>query len=350
MEIQKLLEPVSETSFAGENLEYDPLYVKLAELASGVPASEMGGVVVAGRDPDWRGLRRSALEIWQNTRDLRVAAYLTVACTVLEGLSGLRDGLKIIDDLIANHWDDFYPQLDPGDDNDPTERINILAMLSPSAGAYNDPIMFTAKLRDLTLVENHGATLRDAMMVTGAIDADETAPASAVFHAEMMTVPVDVMTEKLTLTKEIQRLVAHIADIMNERMASRGYIEFETLGKELRHFERFYAEFAHRETPGDTPADGPDGELRQMPSVAPTYSGMNINACKPTNRNEALMLLRKAAEYFRQSEPTSPVPFLVGRALRMADMNFIDLLGEIDSNALDRGREQLGVPKPQDEY
>ena len=30
-------------------------------------------------------------------------------------------------------------------------------------------------------------------------------------------------------------------------------------------------------------------------------------------------------------------------ALKMANMNFMDLLGEIDQNALDRGREQFGV-------
>ncbi|MCR5084844.1 MAG: hypothetical protein K6A65_05015, partial [Succinivibrionaceae bacterium] len=73
----------------------------------------------------------------------------------------------------------------------------------------------------------------------------------------------------------------------------------------------------------------------------------SLDAYAPTTRSEALLLLRKAADYFQKAEPTSPVPFLIKRAVRMAEMNFIELLGEIDQNALDRGREQLGVPRPE---
>ena len=57
----------------------------------------------------------------------------------------------------------------------------------------------------------------------------------------------------------------------------------------------------------------------------------------------SLLLLKKSAEYFQVAEPTSPIPFFINRSLKMANMNFMDLLGEIDQNALDRGREQFGV-------
>ncbi|MGN0915480.1 MAG: hypothetical protein ACI4NE_03900, partial [Succinivibrio sp.] len=46
---------------------------------------------------------------------------------------------------------------------------------------------------------------------------------------------------------------------------------------------------------------------------------------------------------FKNTEPTSPVPYLIDRAIRMANMNFMELLAEKDQNAVDRGREQLGV-------
>lgn len=79
----------------------------------------------------------------------------------------------------------------------------------------------------------------------------------------------------------------------------------------------------------------------QDPLLAP--QAFNLESYKVKNRNDALLLLKKSAEYFQVAEPTSPVPFLINRALKMANMNFMDLLGEIDQNALDRGREQFGV-------
>ena len=66
---------------------------------------------------------------------------------------------------------------------------------------------------------------------------------------------------------------------------------------------------------------------------------------KARNRSEALLLLRKGCEYFQTAEPTSPVPFLVNRALRMAEMNFMDLLSEIAPDSVDRGRDILGIKR-----
>ncbi|MDR0997515.1 MAG: hypothetical protein LBL70_00475, partial [Treponema sp.] len=58
---------------------------------------------------------------------------------------------------------------------------------------------------------------------------------------------------------------------------------------------------------------------------------------------DALLLLRKSAEYFQKSEPNSPIPLLVNRALRFSEMNFIELLEDIVPDALLRGKEILGI-------
>ena len=55
--------------------------------------------------------------------------------------------------------------------------------------------------------------------------------------------------------------------------------------------------------------------------------------------------MKKSADYFREVEPTNPVPYLLDRVLRIAEMNFIDILRDIDPGAVDRIKEQLGLPR-----
>ena len=61
-------------------------------------------------------------------------------------------------------------------------------------------------------------------------------------------------------------------------------------------------------------------------------------------------MVKKSAEYFRKAEPSSPLPYLLDRVLKMSDMNFIEILTEIDKGALEKVREQLGVPEQNQEY
>jgi type VI secretion system protein ImpA len=70
---------------AGQNLEYDPLYMEMDSLAVAVPDSFMGESKIEGRGPEWKKLSKNCLELWAKTRDLRVAVYFVIAETFLEG-------------------------------------------------------------------------------------------------------------------------------------------------------------------------------------------------------------------------------------------------------------------------
>lgn len=362
LDTNSLLAPCSADAPCGVNCEYDPLYLELETLALGTPETVMGDNVIPGDDPDWRGLRKNCLELWGRTRDLRVAVYLSIASLALEGLPGFASGLKLLENLVTEHWAGCWPALDPDDDNDPTERVNIVQMLSPDLTSFGDQMKFIALLRNVKLAEGLPWRMRDLLIANGVIESDRPVD-GALLNAEMSGVPVSRMSESLEVVRGILATVRHIADAMNTAMADSGYVNFDALEKELKAFERFYS--LHAQTPDaeEAPAAAPEaagqaGAAPQVyasavPAAAPARSvrpaGFTLAEFHPANRAEALLLLKKSAEYFQTAEPTSPVPFLINRALRMAEMNFIDLLGEIDANALERGREQLGVPKPKDE-
>jgi type VI secretion system protein ImpA len=79
-------------------------------------------------------------------------------------------------------------------------------------------------------------------------------------------------------------------------------------------------------------------------SVRHTGTGkVDIATFQVSSRTEALLLLRKGSEYFQREEPNSPIPLLINRALRISEMNFLELLEDIAPDALSRGRDVFGV-------
>ena len=326
----------------GTDCGYDPLYLQLETLAAGEPERKMGDSIIEGKDPDWRAVRKNCQALWEKTRDLRVAAYLALSGLAIDGLSGFADGISLMKSLVADRWDGLWPRLDPDDDNDPLERLNILAMVSPPPGTFDDPLRFVPMFRQTRLVpEGPRYTFRDLLIAEGEIEGGADKVDAALLEAEMTAVPHETMVAQGGLVERIAGDLEAIAEAISEKTAQKASASFETLQNELKTLRRFYAKFVHSavqpasdEIAGDAPPAG--GMSLQARALDPSQ-------VQARNRSEALMLLKKGCDYFRTSEPTSPVPFLVERALRMAEMNFMDLLAEIDPNGVERGRDILGV-------
>jgi type VI secretion system protein ImpA len=342
LELDKMLLPLEGADPAGENLEYDPLYTEMDTLAAGVPDSQMGDSTLEGRGPDWKKLSKNCLELWNRTRDLRVASYLAVAHTILEGLPGLDAGLKVISYLVSELWDDMYPKLDPDDNFDPVERLNILSMLSPQQDAYNDPVKFILRFREFRLVPSLGYTLRDYMIANNELDAGDKTVDGKLLQAEFMNVPREEIQARSDLAASARETLSGLCTVMNEKVKD-SLISMESLFKELDRLSRFYALQLAEEAPADADGDPAPAENGEAKSPRAAFNPQ----AQANSRQDALMMLRKGAEYFQKMEPSSPIPLLVNRALRFADMGFIELLGEIAPDSLSRGRDILGVKPPE---
>jgi type VI secretion system protein ImpA len=229
---------------AGQNLEYDPLYLEMDSLATGVPDSFMGESKLEGRGPDWKKLSKNCLELWGKTRDLRVAVYLVIAETLGGGggqLEALAVSLKLPVFLVKELWNSFYPKLDPADDSDPLERLNILAMLSPQAGAINDPIMFIPRLREIRLTPSLSYTLRDLLISLNEIEAsDDRLIDIKLLRAELMNVAVTEIERQAALVKEVQVLIAELGNEMNGKMTGSYSVDMSALTHELNRLFSFY--------------------------------------------------------------------------------------------------------------
>lgn len=69
------------------------------------------------------------------------------------------------------------------------------------------------------------------------------------------------------------------------------------------------------------------------------------------SRKAALNLLSKLAEFFRKTEPHSPISYSLQQAIRWADLSLPELLEElVPANAREEVRLRVGAPplKPSD--
>ena len=118
IDIEKLLEEVSPDSPSGEDLEYDPDFTELERVAQGKPEQVMGSSVIPAEEPEWKEVQKKALALLSRTKDLRVLTHLIRAVTRTGGLSGLSEGLKLLQELTEKQWETIHPRLDPDDDDD----------------------------------------------------------------------------------------------------------------------------------------------------------------------------------------------------------------------------------------
>ncbi len=344
-----MLELTELSPAAGENLEYDARYLELEDLLTAkANVSVVGDEELREQESgtDYRRAEKLCTELWQESRDLRLAAYYTVAATARYGLSGLRDGLGAVKYLVDELWNEFYPQLDPDDDNDPTERVNILSCLAPKADSFDDPVNFNQLVLGLKLFERGVFSCRDLMMVRGELAGGELDVND--FNAEALSQNPDQVRERLDLCGEINDLLSGIEQVMNEKMNGLNFISLETLQRKIKLLQDFYREYG---SPDEKPAAAA-GESVSEPAAVPAAAApkaVSLSAISVSSRKEALMLVQKAEDYFLNNDSTSPAPYLLQRAIRMADMNFIDLLAEIDQSALERGKEQFGI-RDQNDY
>src|SRR6201999_4407165 len=94
-DVESLLGPVSANSPCGQNLEYDPQFVGLMELARVKPEQTIGDRTIARQDPPWPKVREEAEQLLQSTKDLRVAGTFHRALTKTDGVKGLSASLAL---------------------------------------------------------------------------------------------------------------------------------------------------------------------------------------------------------------------------------------------------------------
>ncbi len=268
LDIDALVRPVDDSEPAGPDLEYSKV-AELERFAAGTPGTIDPSTqeLVGAEEPSWRKVLEQATGLLGETKDLRVAAWVARAELSNRGLSGLADGLKLIAALLENFWETAYPLLDRDEGDDPIERMNVLANLSPDpAQSYGSPATegLMRALRGAVIVESREVgryTVRDLEYALGRMQPPQgqTAPAMGLLGAAWKTGDEAANQEKrdgvATGLAAIQSIVQQFVDHSGQRPS------LDLLQQTLRRVGEFYgnADAESAAEAGGVAAEGEDG-------------------------------------------------------------------------------------------
>ncbi len=333
-----LLNPIRADLPAGEDLTFAPELDAINQARKfDDPSLDQGEWVTDLKEADWDFVtRRCAVIIEQKSKDLRLAVWLTEAAAQQHGLRGLAEGFRVIAGLIDQYWDrGLYPESD-GDDHD--QRVGNLSWILARTPAL---------LRAMPVTDGNGSaysmidfeTARKSPNGPGPKLADlESARSqnSARFRASFATDAQYCLDALLAFEKAAdERLGGDSPGFASARDA------VGTMLSLMPPVAAAQQEPAGEAASGGTaPADGTPLHAAAVPSGPP---GAIVT------RTQAIAQLRAVAEFFRRTEPHSPVSYFAEKAAAAGEQDLHTWLRSVvkDQTSLAHIEELLGV-KPQD--
>jgi type VI secretion system protein ImpA len=334
--VEDLLKPVSPEKPAGEDVAYDTAMQELDKALQGKPETQFS----AAEEPNWKEILGLSTGLLKRSKNLRVCVVLTLALLKTEGLPGFRDGITLLQKSIEQYWDVLYPLLDPEDNNDPTERANILAaMLSPSGPAFEDPMQFHRRLKQAPLCQSPRLGrfgYQDLAPDAGAEKKADPGQVEAAFH--------DTPPEFLEATqKAIQESIAAaqgMDEYLTKTISNSRAPDWAPLIGVLKDLRKALAPYLPQGTVEPEAEDGAQAGAGGAGPAAVSIPGA-INS-----RQDVVSALERICEFYAKTEPSSPVPLLLKRAQRIAGMNFLEIISDLTPDSISQVNLVVGI-KPE---
>jgi type VI secretion system protein ImpA len=333
-----LLKPVSEEAPCGENLEDTPLltaFDTFRVFGQPTPLDKR----LDDRDklippPDWVDIRQRAIEALARSKDLRLLAYLGTALLWTEGLAAFASTLDVAAEWLEQYGSQVFPLVD----EDALVRRNAL-------NCFADPMAVNDWLRRTPLVRSrrHGSfALRDIEIAAGQLPpGDGEAPPDgkqiAAAFGETSIEDLQALQERVTTAlTAITRINAVMAAAGSEMVPA-----LDVLTVQFGKTDRFLrAQLALR-----VPADAADAAADAAgPATGPaTGTGQGVAVGAIRSRQDAIRALDAVAAFFRNNEPSSPVPLFVERAKRLVAKDFLEVLADVAPDGLSQAKSAGGV-------
>jgi type VI secretion system protein ImpA len=364
LDIPSLLTPVSDEQPAGPELRHVPdrevarIYLSVRDARKKaidaerrlrdfalMTEEERRGYPEPPLPPDWSAVQKHAVDALKRSKDLWVAAWLIEALTRVDGFAGLRDGVVLAHQLCDRFWDSIHPQV-IGEQN-LANRFAQLAGLdggSTSEGTLLAPISRVPLTAARTFVDFSLADYRDA------VELDRKPPAIRASRIEQGAPTLDLFGKAVAETSatSFQHLIEDLEGAVN------ALAEFQRDLREREEAQRAAGGHAFvpsmsnirealeeclrlcRTSAKDALQDGAaahpvrnDARPSELPAVT---VGENATGLSVATREEAFRTLLQVSDYFRRTEPHSPISYALEQAVRWGRMSLPELLSELVSD------------------
>jgi type VI secretion system protein ImpA len=320
-QIDSLLKPISADAPCGEDLEDTQL------LAAFDGFHLFGNDTPLPADTPWREIREKSDEALGKSRDLRLLAYLAAALVRTEGLTALCSVLTVMDRWLTERWELVFPRVA----EDALLRKNALNSLA-------DRMAVVDGLRRAPIVAHRqlgSYSLRDVEMASGQLkptEADTNPPNTAQVEAALSATPVEELSAVAAEVGGAVTALKNVIATMQSRRDFESAPDFDLLLKPLSRIGKLLGDHLASRGAVGVPADS-----------APAAAGETAVSGAIKSRQDAVRAIDAAATFFRNTEPSSPVPLLLDRAKRLVSKSFLEVLEDIAPDTLTEVKKISGV-------
>lgn len=357
IDLESILQPISEEMPSGEYLRYSGVYDQISEARRADMDISQGEWQTELKLADFREvINLSIPTLTTQSKDLQIGVWLAEALLKEFGFLGLRDGLKLLSGLQDRFWETLHPEIEEGDmegranavawfDTQAALSIKGAKITSGEGYSYTDwedskkfdipENIDTLEYADQDRYRELAAQAENERRVTGDLWRKEKAKTNRAFCEEVNFAIEECWTE----FNELNRIIEEKYDrnqMPGLSTLKKSLDEIQIQAKKLLDEKRL-------EEPGedDSPTEttiSEDGETVIVSGGVSSVSGAI------QNRKDALKKLSDIAVFFQKTEPHSPVAHLVTRAVKWGNMPLDGWLQDVikDEAVLYQIRQTLG--------
>lgn len=310
---------------SGQNLRWEPVYERVKEARREEEVLPQGewSYKVKTADPALV-IRLTSEALTTKSKDLQLAAWLTEALVLQNGVSGLKTGLDLLCGLIESFWDTLYPEAEDGDMELRAAPLNWVGS------------SLADQVRKMPLTRSHYDWFM--YMESRAVGYEEDCKDN---EARMKARGNAIADKKLTPETFDQdagltprEFYANLANDLNQTLLALqalGELCNEKLKGESPSFGKLRRALEDLQSLVGTFVKG-KGELEVEVSTAavnlppvetpepPVPERRQETSDEPADRDDAIRRIIAATNSLRRLDPASPEPYLILRGLRLGEL------------------------------
>ena len=289
-------------------------------------------------------------------KDLEVAAWLVEALPSVSGYAGIRDGLALLQGLVSTYWDVIHPPVDPDDGFE--DRVRILSGLS----GEQRPGILTKQMSFMPVTsDNSGRQFalweyEQALQVRRVADDAERQARMAQLGFTVDTIssaasasPASFYRDALDDLRQSKTNLNGLDSALTQQCGHDGPA-VSLLREAMERLEEALAFLGkgHIVAAGNASEDVVDSVSSDVPAESSGVAPASIARSGPiSSRVEAVKLLHQVAQFFRETEPHSPVAYTIEKAASWSEKSLSELVDEWipDSSARQHFRLMTGMPE-----
>lgn len=354
--VKTLLAAIAEEDQSGPFLRYDVAYDQIQEARRADENLPRGIWEIDLKKADWSlVIERCQNVLLHQSKDLQVAAWLTEAWLNVDGIPGMTRGLSLICELSHQYWETVHPQVENNDyefrmaplewiNDRLAEEIRFVKITAPSDQSIQ---AYTwADIFDANTLEANARRHREGQKLVQQAESEGKPTSSRI-----------ALSINQTPTTFFKKLVLQVQDCLATLQGLEAAL-FELCPSHLPSFYRIRAVLVeiqryakgHLDERQPQHSSGITEIFDESEGESPLVSSEALQLLPITSRVEAYARLTQAAEYLLRTEPHSPTPYLVKRAVKWGQMPLAELYQEIvpEDRDLTAIRQLLGFSRQKD--